>query len=387
MSHRRLLTGCFVLEGLNSFAVTGYFYYFYFFMHARFGFGNRANLMLAAMSGLIYVPAAFWAGRFAQRAGYFTALKLGFALMAASFATGWLLVDSAAGHILVMAVATVGMCFTWPTLEAIVSEGETYANLQRNVGIYNVVWAATGSAAYFLGGAMLEQLSLNSIFFVPLTLMTGQLALTFYLERVVRTAPRATVVPVDEPHPHPSANTALFMRLAWLANPFAYIAINTLVALMPGVSARLGLTTTMAGFCCSLWCFARLGAFVGLWLWSGWHYRFRWLLASYLALISMFVVMLIVPSLAVVILAQLIFGVAIGLIYYSSLFYSMDVGETKGEHGGIHEAAIGLGNFAGPAVGAMALSWLPQYANSGAVAVGGLLLCGFAGLIWLRLKN
>ena len=56
--------------------------------------------------------------------------------------------------------------------------------------------------------------------------------------------------------------------MAWLANPFAYIAINTLIAVMPGLAARLHLTPMLAGFACSLWCFARLGAFVLLWLWT-----------------------------------------------------------------------------------------------------------------------
>jgi hypothetical protein len=74
----------------------------------------------------------------------------------------------------------------------------------------------------------------------------------------------------------------------------------------------------------------------------------------------------------------------VGLIYYSSLFYSMDSSETKGEHGGIHEAAIGVGNFAGPAVGAVALQFLPQYAHSGAYGVTLLLLAGLGalGFLW-----
>jgi predicted MFS family arabinose efflux permease len=61
----------------------------------------------------------------------------------------------------------------------------------------------------------------------------------------------------------------------------------------------------------------------------------------------------------------------------------MDRSETKGEHGGIHEAAIGLGNFAGPAVGAVALQLVPQHGQSGIVAVVGLLCCGFCGLVWI----
>jgi hypothetical protein len=88
-------------------------------------------------------------------------------------------------------------------------------------------------------------------------------------------------------------------------------------------------------------------------------------------------------------LAQVVFGCALGLIYYSSLFYSMDLSQAKGEHGGIHEAAIGLGNFAGPAVGATALHFLPQYANGSAWAVSGLLLLGLGGLVgvWWKGKS
>ena len=168
--------------------------------------------------------------------------------------------------------------------------------------------------------------------------------------------------------------------MAWLANPFAYIGINTLIAVMPGIAQRLQLSTMLAGFWGSLWCFARLGTFVGLWLWPGWHYRFRWLLAAYLALVCSFITILLAPNLPVLVAAQMSFGGAIGLIYYSSLFYSMDMSETKGEHGGIHESAIGLGNCAGPAVGAAALQFLPQHGHSGALAVTLLLLCGLVGL-------
>jgi hypothetical protein len=66
----------------------------------------------------------------------------------------------------------------------------------------------------------------------------------------------------------------------------------------------------------------------------------------------------------------------------------MDGGDAKSEHGGIHEAAIGLGNCVGPAMGAAVLQFLPQYSNSGAVAVSVLLLGGLGGLvaIWKTAK-
>jgi MFS family permease len=179
-----------------------------------------------------------------------------------------------------------------------------------------------------------------------------------------------------------------FLQMAWLANPFAYVAINTVIAVMPGVANRLALSPTRVGLFCSVWMFARLATFALMWQWRGWHYRFRWLLAAFLMLIGSFMLLLLANELWLVVLAQIFFGFAAGLIYYSSLFYSMDVGgETQGEHGGLHEAAIGIGICVGPAVGAAALQWFPAHSSNGVFAVSILLLCGLGGLIALRLRK
>jgi MFS family permease len=369
---------CFTIEGLNSFATVIYFNYLYFLFRDKFGFDNKHNLALAALIGLIYMFASWQAGRFAQRFGNFTALKIGFGIMAVGLAIGSQL-HFVAGAIAAACCVNVGMCFTWPVLEALVSEG---ANAARAVGIYNITWASANASAYFIGGTLIVKFGYQSMFYLPLAFILVQFAMVLWLEKIHG----AVAIGSGSPSPHdanrpPPARAKNFQRMAWLANPFAYIAINTLLAVIPGLAARFGLSPMLAGFVCSLWCFARLGTFVLLWRWSGWHYRFRWLVTAFSALVLSFAAILIVPSLVVLVVAQLFFGVAIGLIYYSSLFYSMDASDTKSEHGGIHEAAIGAGNFFGPAVGAASLQFLPQYANSGAIAVSVLLLCGLGGLI------
>jgi len=392
MTHRQLKTGYFLVTGLNSFAVTLYLFYFYFFTQTRFGFGNKANLLLAASSGLIYAFGAWWGGRFAQRAGYFAALKVGFIVMCGAMLAG-AGATSAAAHVGLLWLATVGICFTWPALEALASDGESPTGLQRAVGIYNVVWAATAALGYFLGGALFDRFGLTTMFYVPAVCAIVQLAIVLRLERVARTVtPSPTSgevggVIVPEPHRPSAARAKSFLRMAWLANPFAYIATNTLIAVMPGLAQRLELSTTLAGFCGSVWCFARLAAFYGLWRWTGWHYRFRWLLAAYLALMAMFAAILSAPNVAVLVLAQFILGGALGLLYYSSLFYSMDAGDAKGEHGGIHEAAIGLGNFAGPAVRAASPPFFPHHTSNGVIAVSVLLLGGLFGLVAIGRKT
>jgi len=387
---REIKTACFTLEGLSSFATAFYSYYLYFFTRDEFGFDNKDNLAFAALNGLIYTISAWQAGRFAQRRGYFTALKVGFILMIVAWAGGSQC-HSALGVILATALLNVGMCFLWPTIEALVSEGGDAITLPRAVGTYNLVWASTNALALFTGGTLVESFGFKTIFYLPLALCVGQLVATLWLEKLVTDATAksvsVTVLPPDPHRPSPT-KTRAFLRMAWLANPVAYIAINTFIPELPGVAAHFHLSPMFAGFTCSLWGFVRFGTFLTLWLWTGWHYRFRWLVTAFALLILSFASILTVPSLMVLIGAQIFFGGAIGLIYYSSLFYSMDAGDTKGEHGGIHEAAIGIGNCIGPATGAVTLQFLPGLAHGSAIAVSALLLCGFGALlaIWKTAK-
>jgi predicted MFS family arabinose efflux permease len=383
-ANQKIRNTSFVIEGLNSFATVLYFNYLYFFMQARFGFSDKGNLALAALLGFIYVFAAWQAGRLAHRLGYFHTLKLGFGVIIIGLLAGSLLV-SMAGQILAAAVVTIGMCATWPTLEALVSESETPAGVPRVVGIYNITWAMANAVGYFIGGTLIVKFGFKIIFSAPIVIVLAQLVLTFWMEGHAKEIAHTHAEKIPAPPPDPNrpspAMAKTFLRMAWLSNPFAYIAINTLIAVIPGLAAKFQMSPMFAGFICSLWCFVRLGTFVVLWRWTDWHYRFRWLVTAFAILILSFAAILLSPNLVVLIAAQIFFGVAIGLIYYSSLFYSMDGGDAKSEHGGIHEATIGLGNCVGPAIGAAALQFLPQYANSGAIAVSALLLFGLGGLI------
>src|SRR4029079_11670470 len=96
-------------------------------------------------------------------------------------------------------------------------------------------------------------------------------------------------------------------------------------------------------------------------------------MCAYSGIVLSCMIMLLSANLWALIAAQVIFGLSLGLVYSSSLFYSMDVGETKGEHGGFHEAAIGAGACAGPAVGAAALYLFPNHPESSTWAVTALL--------------
>ncbi len=391
MTQRKLKAGYFALAAVNTVVTSYYLNYLFFFLRDRFGFGNRENLAVAALNGFIYIFGAWQGGRFAQRRGLLTSLKLGCGGLALLMAAGGLL-DSVPGQIGVLIGYSLVLPLIWPALEALVSENESRAGVQHMVGIYNCTWSGAAALSYFTGGTLYDASHRGTVFWLPAGLCLGQLALATWLSRHAAKVLRPDVPAVETQAPHPEAaayrqpvSPRTFLKLAWVANPFSFMAINTLWAVMPGLAQKFSLSPAQVGLFCSVWLFGRFAAFALCWQWSGWHYRFRWLLAAFLTLIVSFMSLLLAAQLWLVVVAQIFFGLATGLIYYSSLFYSMDVGgETQGEHGGLHEAAIGVGIFAGPAVGAASLEFFPQYASSGAFAVGGLLLVGLGSLVAVR---
>ena len=382
----------FVFEALGSFSCGFYGNYIFFLLRDLHGFGNVGNLSIAALQGLIWALASWQGGRFAQRFGYLTALRVGLIGMTLALLAG-LWFQELAAQIAVLVVWTASTCFVWPALEALVSEGETKEELPRQIGNYNVIWATCSACSYFFGGAVFEHLGYRSIFWLPIGFYVLQFAMLTWLARRRTVAAHGSPRQVSNRH-QPEAvafrqpvSPRTFLRMAWLANPFACIGINTLLATIPALARDLHLSTTASGLFGSVWFFARLAAFILLWQWTGWHYRFRWLIGAFLGLMAGFAALLVLRDLWLLLAAQVLFGFAVGLIYYSSLFYSMDVGQTKGEHGGLHEAAMGTGNFIGPALGMTALLLAPQNPNAGAYAVSGLLAFGLLGLFRLRFSR
>lgn len=380
----------FVFEALGSLACGYYGNYIFFHFRDRHGFGGFGNLCVAALMGLVMAIGSWQGGRFAQSRGCFTAIYVGQVGLITALLGGALLPQLPA-QIAMLMLWTAAQFIVWPALEALVVEGEEGTRRARLVGIYSVVWASCSALSYFFGGALFERLGSDSIFWVPPGLHLVQLLVLGSTARQaqrrsvpgpVASRPRAEPPPVTLPA-HPGRRA--FQRMAWMANPFACVAAFTLLAMIPTLARDLGLSPTSAGWFCSIWFFARLAAFIVLWQWNGWQYRFRGLLGGYVALLAGFVMVLTARDVAWLSLGQVSFGCAVGLLYYSSLFYSMDVGQARAKNGGIHEAAMGAGNFVGPGVGAASLLLAPQSPHASTWAVGGVLVVGLLGLVGLRL--
>jgi predicted MFS family arabinose efflux permease len=380
----------FVFEALGSLACGFYGNFVFFLFRDRHGFGNLGNLGVAALMGLVIALASWQSGKFAQHRGCLRTMVAGLSGMIVALVIGAFF-SSLPVQLAVLVLWAASQFMVWPALEALVTEGSGGAARAHLVGIYSVVWATCSALSYFFGGGLFERLGSSSIFWLPPGLHVLQLVVLRGWARRQRETPAAPSTQparkAEPPAPKHAPDARAFQRMAWLANPFACVAAFTLLAMIPELARRMGLSTTMAGLFCSIWFFARLAAFIVMWRWPGWHYRFRWLLGGYLLLIAGFASVLTAEGLLWLGVGQVAFGLAVGALYYASLFYSMDVGEARAEQGGIHEAMMGAGNFVGPGIGALSLLIAPHSPHAGVWSVSGVLAIGLGLLLKSRLKG
>jgi len=117
-----------------------------------------------------------------------------------------------------------------------VSEGEDAIGLPRMVRHLQCHLAGTNALALFTGGTLVENSGSNP--FPPaarhLYRRIGRRALVGKARQCIASQPVVTLPP--DPHRPSPAKTKAFLIMAWLANPFAYIAINTFIPLaaLPG---------------------------------------------------------------------------------------------------------------------------------------------------------
>ena len=145
---------------------------------------------------------------------------------------------------------------------------------------------------------------------------------------------------------------------------------------LPVIRALSPQVRTLAG---SVWMMARFPIFAFLALTTWWHTRPRALLVANAILLVAFLGITLRVSesmsvnLAVMVIAQVTLGAAMALIYAASLYFGMVLSEGSTEHGGYHEALIGLGSILGPGAGAIAQWANPQKPAAGITAIATLL--------------
>jgi MFS family permease len=380
---RLLFTVEFLTSAGTNFLQVGIFFYT---IH-RFHWTLRDNFLLGAAQGVAYVLGAMNADRLTRIWSRRPALtRLYFCMMTVAF-IGAMFPFSAVIAVLLPIYAGIG-AMSWPILESLISEGLDSDALGRRIGIYNLMWSGSGALVLALNGTIIEHF-IGGVFAFPAIFHGLSMMLVRISSRTASdplpsvTSNTAHVSPVHvEPELLRLRTTALW--LSRVALPATYVLIYGLMALMPSLPVLKPLDTARQTLVGSTWMATRLLTFIVLGVGTWWHTRPRLLIAAAWLMLFAFLGTVVRPSdllghgnettdLVSMLASEVLLGIAIGLIYAASLYFGMVLSQGSTEHGGYHEALIGLGSVLGPGSGAIAQSMFPGNVRAGIIAVGSVV--------------
>ncbi len=361
---RRLL----LLSVLHACPSTFFLYGEPFYARAKFGWGAGQIGLTQALIGFCITIGAFVGGQVAHRRHPRLSITLGLVGgivggLAGLVGTPWAGVPSL---LLAIVVLSFSQALVWPGIEASLMADESPDRVQDLVGYFNLTWSLGTAMAFLVATPLMTRLGLRVLFALPVTFYIANLLfLRYALPHSYPAVLADYSPPIRDREParregseaereakaiKTQEQRAAYRWLGWLANPFAYLAINVIVTYNPTVQQRLGLSFAAASVWCGLWFFVRMAAFELLRRWTWWHYRPAFLCAYFGIVMLSFAGIVLAPTLLILLIAQVMFGLSAGLLYQSSLFYSMAGSEAQGAHGGFHETFIGLGQMLGPLI-------------------------------------
>jgi hypothetical protein len=363
------------IEAVLSFAANLLFVGIFFYTTHVFGGGLVRNFCLAAGQGAVYVVASLASQGLARRIGD-RRLLLGANVALAVVAAVGVVATQPALLTLVIVVYVPLVALNWPVLEAASVADADPHEMSRRIGVYNLVWAGTGALAVAVQGKLIA-MDPRMVFFVPLLIHLAIVGVILCVRRYgVR---RIDAAPMDahahpEPEPDLLRQRTLALWLSRIALPSTYVVIYSLSALMPLLPVMGRLDTTLETVVGAVWMASRFVMFFVLGATVFWHTRPRLLLAAAVTMGVAFVGVTSLDTVAGVIAAQVLLGVALGLIYTASLYFGMVLSDGSAEHAGYHEALIGLGQVLGPGAGALTQWRWPGSLRAGVVAVSSLAM-------------
>jgi len=246
----------------------------------------------------------------------------------------------------------IGLGFFWPSIQAGISEVEEGANLNRHTRLFNMGWSTGKGLGMLAGGLLLPVIGGKGL---ALAAGVAWLSCLLVVPAMARPGSHHASIESDERRPAAARHRA-FLWSAWLANGIAFSVAATLNHHLPRLLRTDGIGSDRFGTFLGLVFLTQtaLFFFVGPMRW--WHYRVAPLLGTQLLLAIAVLMVANAGSFAGLMLLAPVFGLALGFLYQSSLYYSLHAPEGRGRQAGIHEASLGVFSATIPLLGGIAVA-------------------------------
>ena len=376
----RRTIAAFSVEAVTSISANLLLQGFFFYATGVFHWSREQSFTLAAGEGIVYILGALAANLLAARFGRRRSLMLLQSIMLA-LTTASALCPTPKIVFAVLLGYSMTSAAQWPNLEGLVSSGVDAHLLSRRIGVYNLFWSGTNALTTAAVGTLIVHLG-GGLFWIPVLLHASAMAILL-----------AVRLPAEAPSGHPEPPPALkrqrrlAMQLSRIALPSTYTVLYALIPMLPTLPVVLSFGPEMQTVVASVWMVARFLAFLILGATVWWHTRPRLLLLAAVVMLAGYLGVVLRPADFAghsaspvtaldqwsMILSQIVLGFSLGLIYAGSLYFGMALSSGSVEHGGYHEALIGLGQVIGPGAGVLAEQFASGNPTAVVASVGGVI--------------
>lgn len=314
------------------------------------GAGAALLGLLPVARGLPYTLTVVWAGGRSKpgrrmRSACFTVAAGVLATVAfiAAPSLPWIFV--------LLGVLGLAFAFYWPALQA------TLADLGRagaagNLGWFNMAWCSGKALGFAMGGVLLAAFGFPALFSMAAVAMVAVIGL---IALPVRLFPEATRRADESGRATAAAlrpgNARAFRLAAWTANAVAYGVATLLNIHYPHWLREIGHGETLLGAYLGLIFAAQALTFFLLTRFPGWRYRRAPLLLLQAPMVLVLLVLPLLRSPAAILATAPGVGLALGMAYFASLYYSVEAPAGRGRNAGLHEAILGIGSMLVPVLG------------------------------------
>ena len=314
--------------------------------------------LIGAIGALTYVLASpLWshiAPRFGRRK-FILASGIGFALT-------YLLVahSTQVWHLFILSGCSGMSCaLFYPLVEGEIGAGATGSVLRRRVGYFCLAWSTGSTIGFLLGGRLYDlavrlpfiscafgglTVAIITYFFIPSPLKLAQDGARGQGPGMGEASGGAAILDSAQPKADVLLTPGVFLWLAYIANFTAWGLFSILRDLYARPALlRFGYSGTQFGILISGFCLARTLTFFILQRWEGWHYEKRPFYLLQLVMLAGGAIIVLSGNFLLTLFAFMLVGLGAGMIYYSSMLYSLDDPRTEGKRAGFHEAILGAG--------------------------------------------
>ena len=275
------------------------------------------------------------------------------------------------------------MSFFWPFIMAWISTGHEGRDLNRRLGHFNVAFSSGGLLSPWLGGYLVEKSSLLPMVLAVATLALCFLAICLAGRyRQGDTIP-ATSGSNSIPENINKSLLPAFRRIARIGLLFACICfgvVRTQLGLL--FKYELNFSETDFGMVMTIFAAANFVLFAAVGRWHFWRYRLGFLAGAEAILILSMLLILLGGPLWMFFIIAVTLGNGYGFIYSSHLYYGVSGGKRRSARMAIHEITLSIGIVIGSLVGGYLSenvgSYMPYW-----FALAAMVVCmTIQGIVW-----